>query len=59
MIIVGEKFCDPHLFDLPAVRERVEALGVNTMWLETELVASGQEQLMTRVETFMEVLKQK
>ena len=57
VIIIGEKFCDPHLFDLPAIQKKIEALGVSTLWLETELAASGQEQLMTRIESFMGILK--
>ena len=59
VIILGEKFCDPHLFDMPAVRKRIEALGVSTIWLETELVATGREQLITRLEAFTDILKTK
>jgi benzoyl-CoA reductase subunit C len=59
VVILGEKYCDPHLFDIPATRKRIEELGVPTLWLETELVASGREQLATRLEAFMDILKAK
>ena len=59
VIILGEKFCDPHLFDIPAVRKRIEEAGASTLWLETELVATGREQLTIRLETFLDVLRRK
>jgi Benzoyl-CoA reductase/2-hydroxyglutaryl-CoA dehydratase subunit, BcrC/BadD/HgdB len=59
LIILGEKYCDPHLFDIPAVRTRAEAAEIPTLWLETELAATGREQLMVRFETFMDVLGRK
>ena len=59
VIILGEKFCDPHLFDIPAVRTKLETAGVSTLWLETELVATGREQLTIRLETFLDVLRRK
>ncbi len=59
VIILGEKFCDPHLFEIPSVRKRIEALGVSSLCLETELVATGREQLVTRLEAFVDILKRK
>jgi benzoyl-CoA reductase subunit C len=59
VIFILEKYCDPHLFDYPALRQALEAEGVATLWLETELVASGTEQLRTRLETFMDMLRRK
>jgi benzoyl-CoA reductase/2-hydroxyglutaryl-CoA dehydratase subunit BcrC/BadD/HgdB len=59
MIILGEKFCDPHLFEIPGVRNRVEKLGLSTMWLETELAFTGREQMETRLEAFIDILRGK
>ena len=58
-IILGEKFCDPHLFEIPAVRKRIESLGGSTLWLETELAFTGREQLETRLEAFIDILRGK
>jgi len=59
VIIFGEKYCYPHLFDIPAVRKRIEESGISTLLLETELVATGREQMVTRLEAFMDILKRK
>lgn len=57
LIFFGEKYCDPHLFEFPSIREKVESIGIKTLWLETELIASGPEQLITRLETFVDILR--
>ncbi len=49
------KFCEPHFFDYPQLKERFEAMGKRTLLLELEFPVS-EEQLKTRVEAFYETL---
>ena len=57
VIFLLEKFCDPHLFDYPGIREDLEKEGIRSLWLETELFVSGEEQVKTRLEAFIEMIK--
>ena len=56
-VFLLQKFCDPHAFDYPALRDRLEATGRPTLLLEVEQgsVASGQAR--TRLEAFVERLR--
>lgn len=47
------KFCEPHFFDYPQLREKLEAMGKRTLLLELEFPVS-EEQLRTRIEAFYE-----
>ena len=49
-------FCEPELFDLPIVTERLEAAGFPCLTLETGLEARLPAQVRTRVEAFVEML---
>jgi benzoyl-CoA reductase/2-hydroxyglutaryl-CoA dehydratase subunit BcrC/BadD/HgdB len=53
------KFCDPHFFDYPQIRERLEKLGKSTLLIELEFPVASLEQLRTRIEAFYELLAQK
>jgi len=48
--------CDPELFALPALRRALEAAGVRTLHLETDLAAPFTAQAATRVEALLESL---
>lgn len=50
------KFCEPELFDGPAIRHRFERMGVPVLVLETELEADMPGQAVTRVEAFVEMV---
>jgi len=56
-VFLLQKFCDPHAFDYPALRDRLAATGRPTLLLEVEQgsVASGQAR--TRLEAFVERLR--
>jgi len=50
------KFCDPHFFDYPQLKERLERMGKKTLLLELEFPIASYEQLRTRIEAFYEVI---
>ena len=50
------KFCDPHSFDYPYMKELLEKEGIPSMLFEIENQAASQGQLKTRIEAFMEML---
>ncbi len=50
------KFCEPELFDVPAIRRTFEARGVPLLYLEGELERQTSGQVVTRLEAFAELL---
>jgi benzoyl-CoA reductase/2-hydroxyglutaryl-CoA dehydratase subunit BcrC/BadD/HgdB len=50
------KFCEPELFDVPAIRAAFAAKGVPLLYLEGELEAELAGQTVTRIEAFVEML---
>ena len=55
-IILFQKFCDPHGFDLPPVQKALGDMGVKTLFLESDVtLAAGQ--FRTRVEAFLETMQ--
>ncbi len=50
------KFCEPELFYLPLVREGLEAAGLRTLVLESEVTSGMPHQTLTRIEAFVETL---
>jgi bzd-type benzoyl-CoA reductase N subunit len=50
------KFCDPHLFDYPYLKQRLEAAGLPCMMLELQEQGASGGQLRTRCEAFIEML---
>ena len=51
------KFCEPELFDVPAIRKAFAARGVPVLVLEGELEAELSGQAATRIEAFAEMLQ--
>ncbi len=51
-----QKFCTPHLADLPVVLEALDAEGVRGLVVEMEETGLNEGQLRTRVESFLEML---
>ena len=49
------KFCEPELFDLPDLRKGLEAEGVSSLVIETDLGES--HQVITRLQAFVEMLR--
>ena len=50
------KFCDPHAFDYPWLKSRLDAAGIPSMLAEIEDQAASEGQLKTRIEAFVEML---
>ena len=50
------KFCDPHSFDYPYLKESVDALKVPHLLLETEMDNPSLGQVKTRIDAFMEMI---
>ncbi len=50
------KFCDPHFFDYPQLKEKLEEMGKSVLLLELEFPIASYEQLRTRIEAFHEVI---
>jgi benzoyl-CoA reductase/2-hydroxyglutaryl-CoA dehydratase subunit BcrC/BadD/HgdB len=50
------KFCEPELFDVPAIRQAFAARGIPVLTLEGELETELSGQATTRIEAFVEML---
>jgi bzd-type benzoyl-CoA reductase N subunit len=56
VIFVRLKFCDPHAFDYPYIKELLDRDGIPSLLLEIEDQQTSEEQLRTRLEAFIELL---
>ena len=56
VIFLQLKFCDPHAFDYPYLKDRLHRENVASMLLEIEQQPPPEGQLRTRFETFVEML---
>jgi len=56
-IILTEKHCDPHIFDDPLLKSRLEERGIPCLQLESELALRGVGQFRTRLQTFVEMVR--
>lgn len=59
MIVLMAKFCEPHMYYYPEVKEAFEKKGVPHLLIETEHETMAVESLKTRVETFLEIVKRR
>lgn len=59
MIVLMAKFCEPHMYYYPEVKEAFEKAGMPHLLIETEHEAMAVESLKTRVETFLEIVKRR
>jgi benzoyl-CoA reductase subunit C len=59
MIVLMAKFCEPHMYYYPEVKEAFERRGVPHLLIETEHESMALESLKTRVETFIEIVKRR
>ncbi len=53
------KFCDPHAFDYPDVAKQLAAANIPHLLIETEIQPASIEQIRTRLQAFVEMLKEK
>ncbi|MEV4420718.1 2-hydroxyacyl-CoA dehydratase family protein [Patulibacter sp. NPDC049589] len=57
MIVLMAKFCEPHMYYYPEIKEAFERRGVPHLLLETEHEMGTFEPMRTRVETFLEIAR--
>lgn len=57
VILLHLKFCDPHAYDYPYLRQTLEASQIPSLILEIDTQAGASGQLRTRIEAFMEMLE--
>lgn len=53
------KFCDPHAFDYPDLAKQLSESNIPHLLIETEMQPSSIEQVRTRLQAFVEMLKEK
>jgi benzoyl-CoA reductase/2-hydroxyglutaryl-CoA dehydratase subunit BcrC/BadD/HgdB len=56
VVVHGVKFCEPELFDVPAIQRTFAARGLPVLVLESELEARLSAQVTTRLEAFVELV---
>jgi benzoyl-CoA reductase/2-hydroxyglutaryl-CoA dehydratase subunit BcrC/BadD/HgdB len=56
VVFLQLKFCDPHAFDYPYLKEYLDKAGVPSFLYEIEDRLPGEGQLLTRFETFMQMI---
>lgn len=59
MIILMPKYCEPHYYYYPEIKEAFEAKGVPHLLIETDHEEAPLESLRTRIETFVELARQR
>jgi benzoyl-CoA reductase subunit C len=56
VIFMQLKFCDPHAFDYPYLKNALTKAGISSLLLEVEDQPLAQGQMKTRIEAFLETL---
>jgi benzoyl-CoA reductase subunit C len=59
LIVLMAKFCEPHMFFYPEIKQAFEQHGIPHLMIETEHEGVPIESLKTRVETFVEIMRRK
>ena len=59
LVVLMVKFCEPHMYFYPEIKEAFEARGIPHLLIETEHEEMPIEALKTRVETFIEIAKRR
>lgn len=59
LIILQAKFCEPHMYFYPEIKEAFDGAGIPNLLIETEHEEMPLEALKTRIETFMEITRRK
>jgi benzoyl-CoA reductase subunit C len=59
VIILMAKFCEPHMYYYPEIKEAFERHGIAHLLMETEHESMPLEQFKTRIETFLEIIKRR
>jgi bzd-type benzoyl-CoA reductase N subunit len=59
VVMLVLKFCDPHAFDYPDLAKRLTESNIPHLLIETEMQPASLEQIRTRLQAFVEMLKEK
>jgi benzoyl-CoA reductase/2-hydroxyglutaryl-CoA dehydratase subunit BcrC/BadD/HgdB len=59
IVMLFLKFCDPHAFDYPDLAKRLSEENIPHLVIETEIQPASLEQTRTRLQAFVEMLKEK
>lgn len=59
VIILMAKFCEPHMYYYPELKEAFDAKAIPHLLIETEHESMPLEVFKTRVETFLEIIKRR
>ena len=59
LVVLMVKFCEPHMYFYPEIKEAFDARGIPHLLLETEHEEMPMEAFKTRVETFVEITKRR
>ncbi len=57
VIFYDVKFCEPELFDLPDLKKALKGQGIPSLTLEVDINDPISSQMLTRIETFLEVIR--
>ncbi|MGE0232977.1 MAG: 2-hydroxyacyl-CoA dehydratase subunit D [Flavobacteriaceae bacterium] len=59
LIVLMVKFCEPHMYFYPEIKEAFEKRGIPHLLIETEHEEMPMEALKTRMETFLEIARRR
>lgn len=59
LIVLMAKFCEPHMFFYPEIKDAFDAAAIPHLMIETEHEEMPIESLKTRVETFIEIARRR
>jgi benzoyl-CoA reductase subunit C len=57
VIVLLMKYCDPHAFDYPGIKNGLEAAGIPHLLIETDLDGRSLGQVQTRLQAFFELVR--
>jgi bcr-type benzoyl-CoA reductase subunit C len=59
IIVLLVKFCEPHMYHIPEIKEAFDRAGISMLLIETEHDSMPIEAFKTRVETFVEIARRR
>jgi benzoyl-CoA reductase/2-hydroxyglutaryl-CoA dehydratase subunit BcrC/BadD/HgdB len=59
IIVLLAKFCEPHMYHIPELKEAFDRAGISMLLIETEHDSMPLEAFKTRVETFVEISRRR
>ena len=56
IIVLQQKFCDPHLWDYPLLKGKMDEVGIPMLMVEFEQPVGNLETIKNRIEAFLEII---